>query len=145
MLKRSLSIVLAILLFQLSVSQVYAASQGEEEARQLAKLKQDVAKRVAHKKTRVKIKLRDGAQVQGEIQQAAAENFVVRNEKTGNETTIAYREVAKMRGRGLSKGVKIAIVVAAVGAVGAVVIVAVSIARVRLDPFTGISLPGPIK
>ena len=143
MLKRSLSIVFAILLSQLSVSQVYAAPQGEEEARQLAKLKQQVAKRVADKKTKVKIKLRDGTQMQGEIQQAAAENFVVRNKKTGDETTIAYREVAKLRGRGLSKGAKIGIVAAAV--IGVAVIVAAIILPGELDDFTGFSIPIVIK
>lgn len=144
MLKQSLSIVLAIVLFQTSASAVYAAPQGEKEDRQIAKLKQQVTKRVTDKKTSVKIKLRDGTEVKGKIQQIAAEDFIVLNEKTGDEITIAYREVAKLRGRGLSTGAKTGIAVA-VGAVAVVAIVAIMIARVDVGPFSGLSLPILIK
>jgi hypothetical protein len=76
--------------------------------------------------------LQNGNEVKGGLAQAGADTFTVTDQKTGKQTSIAYSEVAKVNGRGLSKWTKIGIVVG----VAVVVIAVVGLAGFsHFDPF----------
>src|SRR5882724_12921229 len=77
---------------------------------QTAKVKSEVAKRVGNKKTRVKIKLRNGEELKGRIDQAADNTFTITQDKTGKKIELVYSEVAEVKGRGMSTLTKVGIV-----------------------------------
>ncbi len=99
-----------------------------------AKVKSQIAKRVTNKKTRVKVKLRNGRELKGRIERANDNGFTITEEKTGKETELAYSEVQKVSGRGLGKGAKFGIAAAiAVGVLAIIVVIALK----NFDPFEG--------
>jgi tetrahydromethanopterin S-methyltransferase subunit F len=73
-------------------------------------------------KSRVRVLLNDKSEVKGYISQVDADSFQVTDKKNGQVTNIAYRDVDRIRGAGLSTGAKIAI--GAGVAVGVVIAVA---------------------
>jgi flagellar biosynthesis/type III secretory pathway ATPase len=126
---------LALMLMLLPFRQMAHAQQSSKIVEETAKAKAEVAKRGTGDKARVTVRLRDGGEVKGYISQADQDKFTIINEKTSQRSDIAYSEVKKVKGRGgLSKGAKIGIF-AAIGAGAIVTFLAVSIARVRLDPW----------
>src|SRR6266849_5624379 len=94
-----------------------------QEASQTAKVKTGVQKRGIGEKSRVKVRLRNKAEVKGYISKIEDASFDVSDKNTGQATMIPYADVEKVQGSGLSKGAKIGIIV-----VAAVVVVAVVIA-----------------
>ena len=113
-------LLVAVLVFN---SVAVAQATQTQGASQAAKVKTEVQKRGIGEKSRVKVRLRNKAEVKGYISKIEDASFDVTNKKTGRATTIPYAEVEKVQGSGLSKGAKIGIIVGA-----AVVIVAVVIA-----------------
>src|SRR5512132_1975243 len=99
-----------------------------------AKVKSEVAKRVDNQKARVKIKLRNGEELKGRIDQADDDTFTITQDKTGKKIQLAYSEVAEVKGRGMGTFTKIGIVV---GVAAVVVAVAVAVAIKNFDPFKG--------
>jgi hypothetical protein len=91
-----------------------------ESARQAADAKAEVQKRGVGEKSRIKVKLRTQGQVKGYISKIEDTSFQITDQKSGRVTTIAYDEVEKLGGPGLSKGAKIAIGVGA--AAGAMIV-----------------------
>ena len=87
----------------------YADSKEEKQARFAEKIKVNVLKLGTGEATRVKVKLRDQAKLEGYISDAGAETFTVINRKTGVATTLAYPQVKSVQGNNLSTGAKIAI------------------------------------
>jgi hypothetical protein len=87
----------------------YADSKEEKQARFAEKVKADVLKLGSGESTRVKVKLRDQAKLEGYISDAGAETFTITNRKTGVATTVAYPQVKSVQGNNLSTGAKIAI------------------------------------
>lgn len=102
-----------------------AATSAEKDAARAAKVKAAVAKLGVGTDTRVSLKLKDKTKLEGYISEAGEESFVVANLKTGAATTVAYPAVAKMTGKNLSTGAKIAIG-AAIG-VGVLVLILILI------------------
>ena len=90
-----------------------------QRASPAAKVKTEVQKRSTDEKSRVKVRLRNKAEVKGYISKIEDASFDVTDKKTGRATTIPYADVEKVQGAGLSKGAKIGIIAGA-----AVVIVA---------------------
>jgi hypothetical protein len=74
---------------------------------QAAKVKEKVQKR--GDKSRVKVTLTNGTVVDGNISKIEDTSFEVTYKKTGQATTIAYADVQKLGGPGLSTGEKVAI------------------------------------
>ena len=74
-----------------------------------SKIRTQVQERGTGEKAKVKATLRDKSVVEGYISQADAESFRVTDKKSGQVTTIAYRDVAKVKKPGLSIGAKIGI------------------------------------
>jgi sRNA-binding regulator protein Hfq len=85
-----------------------SASQAQtSRALQAAKAKESVQKR--GEKSRVKVTLTNGTVVEGNISKIEDNSFEVTYKKTGQATTIAYADVQKLGGPGLSTGEKVAI------------------------------------
>ena len=101
-------------------------TQSQKE-QQTAKIESAVRKRGTGERSRVKVMRTNGSQVKGYISKLDESSFAVTDKKTGQTTTIAYGEVQKIQGPGLSTGEKVAIGVG-VG-VAVFVIVGVIIAR----------------
>jgi len=124
-------------LLQLFIMPIFAAPQNDEEARHVAKIRADVARRGVGDKATVRIKLRNKTELKGYISHAEEDSFTITDAKSKRTTTIAYRDVAEVRGKGLSKGAKIAIAVG-VGLVVAAVVVGIALANVS-GPRIGLS------
>ena len=134
--KRKLVIVgLAFTLLVMPLTRLNVQAQAGAGDAQTTEVKAAVEKRLANKKTRVKVKMRTGEEVKGQIDQSDDNGFTLRQDKTNKQLQIAYADVEKVSGRGgLSTAAKIGIIAAiAVGVLAIVVIVAVR----NFDPFSG--------
>jgi len=69
-------------------------------------IKAEVERRGTGEKSRIKVRLRDKTEVKGYISQIDASLFQVTDEKTGKVMTVAYADVEKVRGRGMSRNTK---------------------------------------
>ena len=63
----------------------------------------------------------NGTELKGYISQTGDESFELTDSKTKQVTSIAYRDVAQVKGSGLSKGAKIGIGIA-IGAAAAIIL-----------------------
>lgn len=97
-----------------------------------SKMKSEISKRIAKGKTRVKLKLRSGAEVKGRLEQAGDDSFTLTDEKSGRQISVAYNEVQRVKGHGLGTGAKIGII-GGIAVTAAVIIVLVSFHN--FDPF----------
>jgi hypothetical protein len=122
---KTLTLALAALPLYLCLTSPAASRQGDVEARQVAKAKSDVARRGVGENAKVTVGLRDKTVIKGYISQVGEDHFVVRDPRTSAETTVAYRDVDKVKGRGLSTAAKIGI---GVGIGIAVVVIAIAAA-----------------
>lgn len=91
------------------VGVVRAETQAEQQVRLSAKMKREVERLRAGKDIRFTVVLQDHTKLTGSITEASQESFVITDSNVGTAKTIAYRDVAKVRGTGLSKGAKIAL------------------------------------
>ena len=118
MFRKLVAVLLVALVINLAgVRLVNAESKEEKQARFAEKIKANVLKLGIGESTRVKVKLRDQAKLEGYISDAGAETFTVTNRKTGVATTVAYPQVKSVQGNNLSTGAKIAIGVGVAAAV----------------------------
>jgi hypothetical protein len=101
-------------------------------AAQVLKVKEQVQKRGLGEKARVRVTLTNGSEVKGRISQIDPDSFAVTEAKSGQTTTVAYADVQKLQGPGLSKGAKIGITAAVVVGV-LVIVVAVIAVKVNHD------------
>lgn len=110
MLRKLFALLLVAFMINLAgVRLAYAESKEEKQARFAEKVKANVLKLGTGESTRVKVKLRDQAKLEGYISDAGAETFVVTNRKTGVATAVTYAQVKSIQGNNLSTGAKIAI------------------------------------
>lgn len=101
-----------------------------QETPQAAKIKAKVQKRGTGERSQVKARLVNGPEVKGYVSKIEESSFAVTDKKTGQITTIPYADVEKIRGPGLSKGAKVALVVVGVAVV---VLVAIGVAVGHAD------------
>jgi len=94
-----------------------------------SKAKREVEKRGAGERSRVRVILRNQSEVKGYISQIGPDSFQVTDKKSGEVTMIAYQDVTRVRGGGLSSGAKIAIVTG----IGVAVIVIFSVLHSQLN------------
>jgi len=116
-------LLVAVLMFN---SVAVAQATQAQDASHAAKVKAEVQKRGTGEKSRVKVRLRDKAEVKGYISKIEDASFDVTDKNTGRATTIPYADVEKVQGSGLSKGAKIGII-AGVAVVTFVVVIAVAL------------------
>ena len=132
--ERLTALSLAFILWFAPLTRAVHAQPESGDTDKTPKVKSEIAKRVADKKTRVKIKLRNGGELKGRIERADENGFTITEGKTGKTVELAYSEIEKVNGRGLGKGAKIGIVAAiAVGVLAIVVVVSLK----NFDPFKG--------
>ena len=86
----------------------------------IAKVKAEIIKRSTSKNKSVKLKMLDGKNLKGDVTQTGEDSFTLTNSKTNQSTTIAYQDVAQVKGNGLSTGAKIGIIAAVAGAAAVV-------------------------
>ena len=110
MLRKLVTLMLVVFVMNLAgVRLAYADSREEKQARFAEKIKANVLKLGTGESTRVKVKLRDQAKLEGYISEAGADTFTVIDRKTGVATTVGYPQVKSVQGNNLSTGAKIAI------------------------------------
>jgi len=110
MFRKLTTLLLVALIVNLAgVRLAYAESKEEKQARYAEKIKSNVLKLGTGESTRVKVKLRDKAKLEGFISDAGPETFTITDRKTGVATTVAYPQVKSVQGNNLSTGAKIAI------------------------------------
>lgn len=125
MLKTTISISIAILLFQfLFIAPVFG--QKMNGSAETAKIKSYLAERGNNPKSKFTIKLRDGRKIKGYIAERNTDDFVVAEAGTNNRMIISYEDVAKIKKSGLSLGAKVGIAALIIGAV-AVTVIAVGV------------------
>ena len=114
MLKKSLSLTLAVLMLQvmISVQTASASPATDRQARLAGKVKEGISKLGVGKDARVAVKLRDKTMLSGYISEAKEDAFIISNADTGDATTVAYTNVTQVKGHNLSTGAKIAIGIA---------------------------------
>jgi hypothetical protein len=121
----AICLLMLVMCFPLSVWPQSPAADSTEAKEQkvlqgerAAKAKMEVQKRGTGEKSRVRVTLSNKTEVKGYISQIGTDSFQVTSQKSGEVTTIAYTDVEKVRGQGLSKGAKIAIAVGVAAGVG---------------------------
>jgi hypothetical protein len=129
MFRTLLSLVLIALLSQgLNAAPVVApavAPQGNADAQTVEKIRLKVAKIGLGDKAKITVRMKDGRKVKGFVTQAGANDFTVRDRKTGEPTLILYDDVNKVednRGHSTLRNVLIGVGVGA-GALLAVLLI----------------------
>ncbi len=120
-------VLIAGLLNLLFVSSIFAGNSEEKKAALAEKVKAGIAKLGTGPDSKVEIKLYDKTKIKGYVKEAAPDNFVVVDAKTGAEKVVSYSSVKQVQGSSLSKGTRIAIFVG-IG-IGLAVLLAILIGR----------------
>ena len=97
------------------------AAQTDAGAQAIEKVRLKVAKLGTGDKARATVRMKDGRKIKGFISQAGANDFTVRDRKTGEPTLIQYGDVSKVednRGNNILRNVLIG-----AGAAGVVLLV----------------------
>ena len=128
MFRKILSLLVVMLLMNsLSGASVFAAQQSDDA--EVEKVRIKVAKQGLGDKARVTVRMKDGTKVKGFVSQAGANDFTVRDRKTGEPTLIRYSDVAKLennRGHSTLRNVLIGV---AVGVGAFLALIAITIAN----------------
>ena len=127
------SLALSLLLLLAPFLQV-ASVQAQTGADNAARIKAEVSKRMANRKTHVNIDMLNGDKLKGRIEQADDNKFSILQDKTKQKIDVSYSDVRKVKGQGLGTGAKIGLIVGAAAVVLAVVVV---VAIKNFDPFEG--------
>ena len=109
MLRNIVSLTLALLLAHAGAVAVSAKTDAERDAARAEKVRRGVLKLGTGEGSLVKVRLRDGARLEGYVSAADEASFTVTDRKTGAATVVPYPQVGKVRGNNLSTGAKIAI------------------------------------
>jgi len=110
MVKKYLSfVVCCLMLITANASFISAQSNTENKDSSIAKVKARITERSTAKNTYIKVKMLDGKKLSGDITQAGEDSFTLTDSKTKQSTSIAYRDVAQVKGKGLSTTTKITI------------------------------------
>ena len=96
MLKRRLSLLLAVLLVTHLGAWPTSLHAQDRKQKSVEKVKVRVAKLGTGEQARVEVTLKDGKKLKGYIYQAGQDDFVVRENKTQTNTIVTYGEVAEV-------------------------------------------------
>lgn len=97
MLKKIISLTLAILLLFGNAITAWADERPEDAAKRVAKAKAEVAKLGTGEKSGVKVKLFTGVELKGRVVETKEDEFTVNDPKTGQATVIRYQDVSKVK------------------------------------------------
>jgi hypothetical protein len=97
MLKKYLSILLALLLANVIVAMPALAAQPRTtQAQTVEQIKIKVAKLGVGEKARATVHLKDGTKIKGYITEARDDGFVIRDRQTNQPRTVSYQDVIKV-------------------------------------------------
>ena len=126
---RTVSCLLAALLLLAPAAQAFGAGQKpDQQAQTMEQIRIQVAKLGVGEKARATIKLKDGTKTKGYVYRAGDDDFVMRDRKTDNPTTIRYADVAKVErdhGHSMARNVLIGVGIG-VGATFAAILIAIA-------------------
>lgn len=114
MVKNILSMLLIVLVMNMSVLTAFAETKTEKEAKFAEKVKANIIKLGTGTEAKVQVKLKDGTKLKGYVSQINENSFVVVDEKTGSPTEVPYPQAKQVKGNNLSTGAKILIVAGAI-------------------------------
>jgi hypothetical protein len=119
MFRRALAVMISGLLLSSAIGYQSARAQAPEAARAAEETRVAVQRLGVGSKSRVEVRLRDGAKLRGSISAAGEDTFTITDSKTGAPRTLAYADVARVKksGGGLSTRTWVIIGAAAVAAV----------------------------
>jgi hypothetical protein len=122
---KTLSIVLTVLLGHafLFAKPVSAHSSVEKQAQFAEKVRVGINNLGTGEDARIEVKLKDKSKVTGYVEEIKESSFVVKDSKTGANTSVAYSDVKQVQGKHLSTGAKIAIGVGIGAGIVSVVVV----------------------
>lgn len=127
MIKTYLSCVISALLLLGPAAQLVAGNQQrDKQATSAEAIKIKVGKLGVGEKARATITLKDGSKTKGYIARASEDDFVMRDRKTDNATTIRYADVAKVdrnRGHSTAKHLGLGLGIGAAATVGVLFII----------------------
>jgi hypothetical protein len=126
---KSIAILLATVVLLNTLTSAQSSVPPAVPSLPAAAIRTEVRRRGAGEKSRVKVSLRDGSEVKGYISKIDDSSFEVTDKKTGSSKSVAYVDVRKVQGPGLSSGVKIGI---AVGVVALIILISYAAALARL-------------
>ncbi|HEY0462351.1 MAG TPA: hypothetical protein VGC97_24675 [Pyrinomonadaceae bacterium] len=115
MFKKGLLIALAgLLALSANTSFIFAQTKTvDKNVSNAEKVKAGVLKRGTNEKKTVRVKMLNGTKLKGSISQIGDDSFTLTDSKTKQPVVIAYRDTARVEGRGLSGGARIGIFVVA--------------------------------
>lgn len=127
MLRRTLAIMISGILWCLALGYQPASAQTQEAARPAERARATVQKLGVGPKSRVEVKMQDGARLKGSISAADEDAFTVTDAKTGVPRTVAYADVARVKEAGSSLSSRTWLIIGAAAA--AAVIVGVTVVQ----------------
>ena len=126
MMKTYLSIFVAGLLLLGPAAQLAAANQKDKPSVTAEEVKAKVSKLGLGEKARATIILKNGTKTKGYVARTGDDDFVIRDRKTDNATTIRYADVARVesnRGHSTAKHLAIGLGIGAAVTVGVLFII----------------------
>jgi hypothetical protein len=97
-------------------------AKTDKEIQQIEKTRTSILRRGLGRDARVEVKLRDNTKLKGYITQAGEDSFTVVDSKTGASSTIAYANVAQVKGQGNGLSTRTKIIIGAAVAAGAAIV-----------------------
>ncbi len=136
MVKKCLSIaLLGLMVLSTNLQVLNAQTSPVDNAVTADKIKANVTRRGTGEKARVNVKMLNGTKLKGFISQAGDDSFTLTDSKTKQTNTLAYSDVAQVKGTGLSTGAKILIGVGVGVVITVAVLAAASNPLDNLNPF----------
>lgn len=83
--------------------------QEQQDQKQMVRMRQQISKLGVGEQAKLEVRMRDKTKLKGYLAQASEENFIIADSKTGERTTIAYKDVAEAKGKNSASGAKIAL------------------------------------
>jgi hypothetical protein len=119
MFRRALAVMISGLLLSSAIGYQSARAQAPVTTRAAEETRVAVQRLGVGPKSRVEVRLRDGAKLSGSISAAGDDTFTITDSKTGTPRTVAYADVARVKksGGGLSARTWVIIGAAAAAAV----------------------------
>jgi len=97
MVRKYLSGLLVLILLQISIGSAFSSTRAEKDFQRREQAKAQVARHGVGEKARIRVKMMDGQTLKGFIEEAGADNFVLRESKMQAPRTIAYSDVSKIK------------------------------------------------
>jgi len=116
MLKRLLALALAGFLLGM-VTPLPSSAQSETDARQIEKVKAQVARMGTGKRARVKIKLKDNQTIKGYIGQIGEDGLTLVDSRNGTITPVPYNKIDQVKANNPSPFLPLAVGAATIGGV----------------------------